>query len=220
MTLRDVDITPIVSFPFEENSFIVRIAARNDCLVLDPGLEPGKIIDHLDQNDLRPAALLITHGHCDHIAGAAALKKRWPECPLVIGKNEAAKLSDPMLNLSAMFGQPLTLPPADVCLSDGELYESAGFKVLVHEIPGHSTGHVVFEIADCSPRLVFVGDVIFAGSVGRTDFPDGSFEQLAKGIRAKLFNLPEDTILFPGHGASTTVGEEQRTNPFVGRNAG
>jgi hydroxyacylglutathione hydrolase len=212
----NIDITAIVSFPFEENSFIVRLADRKDCLIVDPGLEPVNIIGHMDKIGIEPAAILITHGHSDHIAGNGALKERWPACPIVIGKAESPKLTDPDLNLSAMFGLPLVSPAADVTVSDGDVYEAAGIRVKVRDIPGHSAGHVVYQIEAIQPVIVFVGDVIFAGSVGRTDFPDGDFKQLATGIREKLFTLPDDTVLYSGHGPSTTVGREKRSNPFVG----
>jgi hydroxyacylglutathione hydrolase len=211
-----IDITPIISVPFEENSFIFRLPSHKECLVVDPGLEPDKIIECLDKLGIVPAAILITHGHSDHIAGNEALKVRWPKCPIVIGKTESPKLTDPRLNLSAAFGLPMKSPPADVTVVDGEIYEAAGLRVKILEIPGHSAGHVVFQIEACQPSIIFVGDVIFAGSVGRSDFPDGDFKQLAQGIRKKLFILPDDTILYPGHGPSTTVGQEKRTNPFVG----
>jgi hydroxyacylglutathione hydrolase len=216
MKSTDIEITAIVSFPFEENSFIVRLPHRKDCLVVDPGLEPEKIIAFLDDSGIDPAAFLNTHGHSDHIAGNGALKQRWPTCPIVIGKIEAPKLTDPRLNLSAAFGLPLTSPPADVTVSDGDIYEAAGFRLKILHLPGHTTGHLGFQIEDCLPPVVFVGDVIFAGSVGRTDFPDGDFKQLARGIREKLFILPDDAALYSGHGSSTTVGREKRTNPFVG----
>lgn len=216
MDFKEIDLTCIVSAPFEENTFVIRKKSRNDCLIVDPGLEPQRTIDFLDKNDLTPAALLITHGHSDHIGGNQALKQRWPDCPVVIGRGDAAKLTDPQLNLSAAFGVELVSPPADVTLDDGQVYEAAGFKLNVLEIPGHSPGHVVYHWADNSPQIVLVGDVIFDGSIGRTDFPDGSFEDLKNGIHQKLFTLPDDTILYPGHGSSTTVGKEKMTNPFVG----
>ncbi len=209
-------ILTIVSRPFDQNSYVAWLQGRGDCLVIDPGFEPGKIVSTVEKHGLTPAVLLLTHGHSDHIAGNAALKERWPECPIVIGVNEADKLINPARNLSAKFGIPLTSPPADRLVKDGETIEYAGFKLEVREIPGHSSGHVVFIWRENNPPVVFGGDVLFAGSIGRTDFPDGSFDQLAAGIREHLFTLPDETIVLSGHGPATTVGQEKQTNPFVG----
>jgi hydroxyacylglutathione hydrolase len=210
----------IVSAPFDENTYVAWLEGRSDCLVIDPGLQPQKILAVLHANKLTPAAILNTHGHSDHIAGNQAMKDRWPDSPLVIGRLDAPKLTDPELNLSAMFGLRLISPTADVLLDEGDNYSAAGFELSVRLIPGHSIGHVVFIWKAAQPIVVFGGDVLFAGSVGRTDFPDGSFEQLAAGIHEKLFVLPDDTVVLSGHGPKTTVGEEKRTNPFVGEDAG
>jgi hydroxyacylglutathione hydrolase len=213
---QDLELNAIVSHPFEENSYVARLRGRSDCVIVDPGLEPERILRYLDQQQLVPAVILNTHGHSDHVAGNEAIKQRWPACRLIIGADDAAKLSDPWLNLSASFGVPVASPPADETVRDGETIEAAGFDWQVRSIPGHSAGHVVYLWEGQDPPLVFVGDVIFAGSIGRTDFPDGNHRQLILGIRSKLFTLPDETILLPGHGPSTTVGEEKRTNPFVG----
>lgn len=213
-------IATIVSAPFAENSYIAHFEGRDDCLVVDPGFEPEKILDYLAENQLTPAAFLITHGHADHIVGNVALKEQWPQCPIVIGSEEAPKLTSAMLNLSAGFGAPITSPPADVTLDEGDVYRAAGFQLEARLIPGHSSGHMVYVALQLRPVLVFGGDVLFAGSIGRTDFPGGSFDALAAGIRQKLFTLPDDTIVLPGHGPATTVGEEKEGNPFVGRGAG
>jgi glyoxylase-like metal-dependent hydrolase (beta-lactamase superfamily II) len=210
----------IVSAPFDENTYVAWLDGHSDCLVIDPGLQPNRILKVLDTEGLTPAAILNTHGHSDHIAGNGAMKERWPNCPLVIGRRDAPKLSDPQLNLSAPFGLALISPPADVSLDEGDNYSAAGFDLAVRHIPGHSIGHIVFIWSAGTPQFVFGGDVLFAGSIGRTDFPDGSFEQLAAGIHEKLFTLPDDTIVLPGHGSTTTIGEEKRTNPFVGQAAG
>jgi len=216
VNMPDMELTTIVSTPFSENSYIARITGRTDCLVVDPGLEPEKILQHLEENGLVPAAILNTHGHSDHIGGNRALKERWGDCPVVIGSADAPKLTNPRLNLSAVFGVGLASPPADVTVDDGENYSAAGFDLHVRAIPGHSAGHMVFVWEDHDPPIAFVGDVIFAGSIGRTDFSDGDFRQLATGIHTKLFTLPERTLLLPGHGPTTTVGQEKRGNPFVG----
>ncbi len=122
--------------------------------------------------------------------------------------------------MSENFGAPLTTPPADLLLDEGETYRAAGFELEARLIPGHSSGHMVYIDHRLRPIFVFGGDVLFAGSIGRTDFPGGSFDALADGIHQKLFTLPNDTIILPGHGPATTVGEEKAGNPFVGRPAG
>jgi hydroxyacylglutathione hydrolase len=216
---QDLRLATVVSLPFEQNSFVASLAGRDDCLVIDPGLEPEKILQILRDRQLTPAAILVTHGHSDHIGGNAALKQHWPQCPLVIGVGDAAKLSDPWLNLSAAFGERLVSPAADITLDDGDRYAAAGFELEVLEIPGHSAGHVAYVWRGQTPPIVWVGDIIFAGGIGRTDFPDGDTQQLLSGIRSKLFTLPDETILLPGHGPATTVGEEKRYNPFVGSGA-
>lgn len=209
----------VVSAPFDQNSYLAWFAGRTDCLLVDPGTEPELLIEEVDRHGLSPAAILITHGHGDHIAGNAACKARWPACPIVIGEHEAAKLTNPVLNLSAAFAMPVTSPPADVLVADEQVVEYAGFRLQVWQIPGHSSGHVVFYWADHQPPILFGGDVLFAGSIGRTDFPGGSFEQLAAGIHRRLFTLPDDTVVLSGHGEATTIGQEKRTNPFVGEAA-
>ena len=208
-------VLTLVSRPFDENSYVAWRDGESDCLIFDPGFEPDLILEAVQRHNLRPAAILNTHGHSDHIAGNAAMKECWPDCPLVIGVRETGKLSDPMQNLSGLFGISLISPPADQTVAEGDQYSVAGFEFLVREIPGHSSGHVVFISQMDTPLVIFGGDVLFAGSVGRTDFPDGDFDQLAAGIREKLYTLPDDTIVYPGHGEPTTIGDEKRTNPFV-----
>jgi hydroxyacylglutathione hydrolase len=163
-----------------------------------------------------PVAILNTHGHADHIAGNAALKDQFPRCPLVIGAGDADKLTDPVGNLSANYGVPLVSPPADRTVGEGDVLDLAGVRWTVRETPGHSRGHVVFISRELAPILVLGGDVLFAGSVGRTDFPDGDPAELVGSIRGKLFTLPDETLVLPGHGPPTTIGEEKRSNPFVG----
>jgi len=211
----EFDIARVVSAPFDENTYVIWQKNRLDCLVVDPGFGPEQILGFLDRQTLVPAAILNTHGHSDHIAGNAAFKERWPECPLIIGHGDAAKLTDAELNLSAQYGLPIISPPADRTVRAGDQLSAAGFDLEVREIPGHSAGHVVFIWNDNSPKVAFVGDVIFRGSVGRADFYDGDADQLIAGIHSKLFDLPDETILLPGHGAETTVGREKLSNPYL-----
>ena len=208
-----VFIARILSAPFSENSYVLSRGQGSDCLIVDPGFEPAAIVDLILGQRLCPRAILLTHGHSDHIAGNAELRTHWPELPILIGHGDASKLLDPAANLSGAFGLELRSPPADQMLVDGEVLELAGFKLTVLEIPGHSSGHVVFLLTENA--LVFGGDVLFLEGIGRTDFPDGDLHALAAGIRGKLYTLADETIVFPGHGDTTTVGHERRYNPFI-----
>jgi glyoxylase-like metal-dependent hydrolase (beta-lactamase superfamily II) len=201
--------------PFAENTYVVWLPPRQEVLVVDPGLEPDLILNFLRAEELTPAAILNTHGHGDHIGGNAALKEAYPQAPLIIGADEAPLLSDAYANLSAPFGMPITSPPADSLAREGEVVEAAGIRLEVLEVPGHSPGHIVFLYRD-RPCVVFGGDVLFRGSIGRYDFPNSDGPLLLQGIRTKLFPLPDDTVIYPGHGPVTTIGHEKRTNPFVG----
>jgi len=226
-------IVRIESLPFAQNTYVVRrppgspmpgsrspAGGDSACLVVDPGFEPEAIVAWIDRERLEPAAILLTHGHSDHIAGNTALRRRWPGLPIMIGRHDAAKLGDAAANLSAPFGLPLVSPPADRLLDDGETLEVGGFVVGVREIPGHSVGHVVFVLHDGPVPIVLGGDVLFREGVGRTDFPDGDAAALAAGIRGGLYTLPDETLVLPGHGDPTTVGHERRHNPFVRDAAG
>jgi glyoxylase-like metal-dependent hydrolase (beta-lactamase superfamily II) len=204
----------IVSLPFAENTYLVWPTGRGECVVIDPGLEPELILEALRERQLRPVVILNTHGHADHIAGNETMKQAFPEAPLVIGEREQALLTDPNLNMSGGFGIALVSPPADRVVNEGDVIEAAGLRLEVLDIPGHSPGHVVFLLRG-SPCLVFDGDVLFREGIGRTDFPGGSHQLLLDGIRRKLFTLPGDTIVYPGHGPLTTVEHERRANPFV-----
>jgi len=208
-----LQIQTIVSMPFAENTYVVWRDGNSKAVVIDPGTEPEAILAFLADRDLTPAAILNTHGHSDHIAGNADLKSAFPDVPLVIGVNDAPLLTDPGLNLSRSFGFDLVSPPADQTVREGDQLEFAGLTFDVRDVPGHSPGHVVF-IAS-TEGIVFGGDVLFRGGIGRTDFPGGSFETLADGIRKKLYTLPDQTVIYPGHGPVTKIGYEKRTNPFV-----
>ena len=217
-----LSLTCIESSPFAENSYVLSRTDLGVCVVFDPGFEPEAIIQVIEQSGCEPQAILLTHGHSDHIAGNAALKAKWPDLPILVGEAEAGKLTDPEQNLSRGFGVELVSPPADRTLRDHERFEIAGFVFEVHEIPGHSSGHVAFLVwpteATDDPPMVFAGDILFRGSVGRTDFPDGSFPILASGIRERLYPLPEASLVLPGHGETTTIGRERTSNPYVTAN--
>lgn len=205
----------IVSQPYDENTYVVFDATSKKCFIVDPGFEPAKIEQFLDQQGLTPVAIVNTHGHVDHIAGNRAMKERYPNVPLIIGHGDAPMLSDPMLNLSAWGGAPLISPPADQLTCEGETIRLLDIDWQVREIPGHSPGHIVY-IAKLEDRtFVIGGDVLFAGSVGRVDFPGGSGPLLLSGIQEKLYTLADDALVYPGHGPTTTIGVEKKNNPFT-----
>ena len=209
-----LNIHTIVSMPFAENTYIVWQSGSSEAVVIDPGFDPEPVLEKLADEALTVRLILNTHGHVDHIAGNADLKAAFPDAPLVIGAGDAEMLTNPMLNLSGLSGVDIRSPRADRLVREGEVIEAAGIRFEVFDIPGHSPGHVVYLVRE-DPPVVFGGDVLFRGSIGRTDFPGGDLEQLLAGIRAKLWPLPDDTIVYSGHGPVTTVGHEKRLNPFL-----
>jgi glyoxylase-like metal-dependent hydrolase (beta-lactamase superfamily II) len=209
-----LQIATIVSTLFEENCYIVHLRDQNKCLVIDPGLDPQDILQEISDQNLEVAAILNTHGHADHIAGNAALTQAFPTAPLVIGRDDAPLLTDANANLSAPFGMTILSPAADFTVSEGDVIDEAGIRLEVLEVPGHSPGHVVF-VHRSEPTIVFGGDVLFRGSIGRTDFFNSRPDVFLDGIRKKMYTLPHDTIVYPGHGPVTTIGYERQTNPFV-----
>ncbi|MGL4555542.1 MAG: MBL fold metallo-hydrolase [Gemmataceae bacterium] len=206
-----LNVHRVVSQPFAENSYVVWRDGSPEALVVDPGLEPDLILGLMARHGLTAVAVLNTHGHADHIAGNGAMKAAFPAAPLVIGEHDAVMLSDPVLNLSAAFGEPLVSPPADRTVTDGEAVEYACLSFEVRFTPGHSPGHVVF----VGHGVVLGGDVLFQGGIGRYDFPGGSYSALMRSIRTKLLTLPPETVVYPGHGPATTVGEEAESNPYL-----
>jgi glyoxylase-like metal-dependent hydrolase (beta-lactamase superfamily II) len=199
---------------FENNCYIARSSdSAADCLVIDTGLDAQPLLKFLERGKLTPAAVILTHGHIDHIAGVEALRKKFPSIQIYIHKLDAEMLGDADVNLSIMAGSSFTAGEADRLIDEGDTIDKAGIKLSVIHTPGHTPGGIC--LYSEKDGIIFVGDTIFAGSVGRTDFPNGDMQQLIEGIRHKLLTLPEDTVVYPGHGPETTIGREKADNPFL-----
>ena len=195
------------------NSYIIYPDKGAGCFIIDAGFEPGPMITEINDLDLKPELLILTHAHLDHIAGAGEIKKAFPDIRIAVAVQEADFLSDPGLNLSAQMGMDITAPPADFLLSDGQKLQLEGFDFTVIHTPGHSPGGICLYQAESA--LLIAGDTLFAGSVGRYDFPTSDGEALMRSIKEKLMILPDNTAVYPGHGGSSTIGDEKRNNPFL-----
>jgi len=214
----------VAGFPsgaFAANCFVLAAGAGEACVVVDPGQDAEEPLARLLlEHRLTPVAVLITHGHFDHVFSVA------PVCdghdvPAWIHPEDRAMLADPLRGLStealAFFGGRLTLrEPREVReLADGAELELAGLRITVDHTPGHTGGSVVFRAGNEESRLLFAGDTLFAGSIGRTDLPGGDHAKIMESLRTKLLPLPDDTIVLPGHGPTTTIGRERASNPFL-----
>ena len=197
---------------FQTNCYLLSDAERSAAVLIDAGFGPEPIIRRIERSPLQLQAILLTHGHADHIAGIPQILRRWPETPVAIGAADAEMLTDPQLNLSAMFGVPLRLQPAQQLLKEGQQLIFGNIRLQVLETPGHSPGGIC--LLDEQRENAFVGDVLFAGSIGRTDFPNSDVRQMNLSLR-RLVALGENTRVWPGHGPPTTIGREKLSNPFL-----
>ncbi|HUW16326.1 MAG TPA: MBL fold metallo-hydrolase [Actinomycetes bacterium] len=224
----------VAGFPsaaFGTNVYVVAPAPGEQCVVVDPGVEVASGVDALlREHHLEPVAVLLTHGHLDHTFSVVPVGTR-RGLPAYIHPGDRELLSDPMKGLSedtrSMFGGRLEwVEPDDVrSLDDGHDLELAGLRITVDHAPGHTPGSVMFRVAgapdsvqglDAAPtQTVWSGDVLFAGSIGRTDLPGGSHAQMMESLRTKVLPLPDDAVVLPGHGGATTVGQERKSNPFL-----
>lgn len=210
-----MNIDTIVLGEFEANCYCVRKSAKyKKCLLIDPGLQPEPLIRFLRANEYQPVSILLTHGHVDHIGGVESIREYWPKVEVTIHEQDAKMLTDPALNLSTMAGTMVQARPAQVYLNDAQQYYTAAdlrFRIL--HTPGHSPGGICLYSA--GDQVLFAGDTLFAGSIGRTDFIGGNYEALIESIKTKLLILPEQTNVYPGHGPQTTIQAEKRFNPFL-----
>jgi len=209
-----VKINRLILGSYQTNSYVARADDNAaDCLIIDTGLEAGRLIDFLQAEKLNPVAVVFTHGHADHIEGLSLLRRNWPAITVCIHKLDADSLSNTEKNLSALAGVDFTADPADVILEDGNCIEYAGIKLKVLHTPGHTPGGICLYSRD--HNLIFTGDTLFAGSVGRTDFPYADHRRLLESLREKILPLPDRTVAYPGHGPDTDIGSEKKHNPFL-----
>lgn len=203
-------LTAVPVGPLEVNAYLLESPATGEVAIIDPGDEPARLLARVASSGLRPTLLLCTHGHFDHVGAAAAIQARH-DLPLLVHPLDLEFVRT-LGAQQARFGFPPTAAPrCEASLAHGQQVAFGGGSLAVRHAPGHTPGHVLF----AWPGNAIVGDVIFAGSVGRTDLPGGSAAALARSIRDEVYALPADTRLHPGHGPATSVGREMATNPFV-----
>lgn len=193
--------------------YLVRNDETGEGFIVDPGYDDGKIAEAVSRLELKPAAVLLTHGHFDHIMAVERMRELYPGITVYIGENETDIIGDPALNCSKAIVRRENAAHADRTVSDNETLDIAGIHIETLFTPGHTKGGVCYYIKD--EKLLFSGDTLFAGSVGRTDFPTGNGQVLLESIRTKLAVLPDDTAVYPGHGDATSIGAEKTDNPFL-----
>jgi glyoxylase-like metal-dependent hydrolase (beta-lactamase superfamily II) len=200
----------------QANCYLVGDGESNDIAVIDPGGDGPDIIARIEKKGYHPVYIINTHGHIDHMWANADLKAAYPEAELLIHEADAGMLTNPSANLSTFMGRSITSPAADRTLAEGDHVSVGALDFEVRHIPGHSPGGMALVTKDTDGKtVVFSGDALFAYSIGRTDFPGGSYEMLISGIKDKLLSLPDDTVVYSGHGPSTTIGTERKHNPFL-----
>ncbi len=207
-----LNVYPLVLGPVQTTCYVVSSQGR--AVIVDPAANATKIIQYLGTKKLIPEAILLTHGHFDHIGAVNELAAKY-RLPIYAHKLEKEYFDQPEVNLSTMTYQPFVLSE-DLdyhWLADGATLTCLDTQVKIFHVPGHTSGSLCYYFV--KDRMVFTGDTLFKQSIGRTDFIYGNHQQLVTGIRQKLLTLPDDTLVYPGHGDCTTVADEKRNNPFL-----
>jgi glyoxylase-like metal-dependent hydrolase (beta-lactamase superfamily II) len=209
-----LDVFPVG--PIQANCVLLGDADKGELAVIDPGEEAERIADRVRHSGLRPVMILHTHGHIDHVGGTAELAEiLGRDLPIGLHPDEVELYRSASLQ-ARMFGIEVDAPPEpDLMLKHGDVVTVGGLELEVRHTPGHSPGGVCFVVKGGAHPLAIVGDVLFAGSIGRTDLMGGSFPLLEQSIREQLYTLPDETRVVCGHGPDTTIGRERATNPFV-----
>ncbi len=197
--------------PVQTNCYFAVNEENGETLIVDPGASAGKLAKIIGEEKLKPVAILLTHGHFDHAGAAEELAKQF-DIKIYALEKERETLENPDLNLSGWEGKTLSYH-VDCYLKDEEEIDLAGFHIRVLHTPGHTVGGCCYFFS--YQNVLFVGDTLFAQSVGRTDFPRGSMADLVRSIREKLMTLPDDVTVYPGHNEITTIGTERMYNPYL-----
>ncbi|MCF7956524.1 MAG: MBL fold metallo-hydrolase [Phycisphaerae bacterium] len=209
-----MNIHDIVLGEMQTNGYVLSCdKGAGKCVIIDTGLENSELISYVKEMGLTAEAIILTHGHADHIVGVRDLRREFPDIKVVIHKNDAEMLTNPMMNLSALVGISFTTEPGDTILDGEQKITFAGIEFEVLETPGHTPGGISLYCRD--DNVLFSGDTLFAGSVGRSDFPGGNHNQLIRSIKEKLLVLPGTTKVYTGHGYMTTISLEKNSNPFL-----
>ncbi|WP_100331559.1 MBL fold metallo-hydrolase [Bacillus xiapuensis] len=186
---------------------------QQECVIFDPGSDGRRVIEWLKANSLTPLAILLTHAHFDHIGAVDDVRNAF-RIPVYLHKEEEGWMENPQLNGSAFFRMgKVTQKPADYYLTDEKSLSIGGFHFRLLHTPGHSPGSISYYFAE--GNVVFAGDTLFMGSIGRTDLHRGNHDQLIESIHQHLLTLPEETVVLPGHGPATAIGAEMESNPFL-----
>lgn len=193
------------------NCYFLKNKETGEALIVDPADYPEKIYQKLVEMDAKPVGILLTHGHYDHILAVNEVKEKYG-LKVYACEKEAEVLQEPTMNLSAYNRRTCSIKP-DVLLQDLDVFEAAGFSIQMIHTPGHTPGSCCYYLKE--ENVLFSGDTLFYGSVGRTDLPGGSTGEIVRSLHKLVDVLPEDTEVFPGHDVSTTIGYEKRYNPFV-----
>ncbi|MDH7600072.1 MAG: MBL fold metallo-hydrolase [Sedimentisphaerales bacterium] len=198
---------------FATNCYLLAPEKGRQVVIIDAGLDPDGLADQIKARQLTPGALILTHGHIDHIGGVWGLRRLFPQVPVYIHSLDAPMLEDPDSNLAYLAGLDGLDVSADQLVRDGQEIVFDQIQLRVIHTPGHTPGSISLYCAE--QGLVFTGDALFAGSIGRTDLPGGNYQQLIRSIKTRLLTLPRRTLVYPGHGPTTTIAREIDDNPFL-----
>lgn len=205
-------ITNLPSGALQANTYLAVDEKTNEGFIVDPGGYNKVLTKEVRDNDVNIKYIILTHGHSDHICGVNEHKAEFHDAKIVAYKDEEAMLENPNLNQSPGFGVPYSTK-ADILVSDGDELKVGDVTLKFIHTPGHTEGGMCIYVKEA--KALFSGDTLFRQSIGRTDFPGGSYKEIMDSIRKKLFLLPDDTNVFPGHMGTTSIGFEKENNPFV-----